>query len=261
MTTYEKKGCLSLLSGMLFGNSRSASQNRNAPDLLHEAVSTSANNNQLNLASPTDPEKVDAPKYEYRLRPSLLSHGEIAFYEILKLAVHERAAICPQVRLADIFSGTQWGYGSQNKINQRSVDFLLCEPRTMKPLVAIELDDSSHQRPDRQARDEDVDAIFQSAGLPLLHQPARHSYSVRDIEPLLETVLPPVQGSTPQSYSPSSAPKSAPATLPANPKIPVCPKCGIPMVARTGSKGPNQGRRFYGCSNYPNCREMKPFSA
>lgn len=33
----------------------------------------------------------------------------------------------------------------------------------------------------------------------------------------------------------------------------LCPKCGSPMVMRTAKKGPNMGRRFYGCSTYPVC--------
>ena len=35
---------------------------------------------------------------------------------------------------------------------------------------------------------------------------------------------------------------------------PMCPKCGIQMVLRTGTKGAFQGKSFYGCSNYPKCR-------
>jgi len=34
----------------------------------------------------------------------------------------------------------------------------------------------------------------------------------------------------------------------------VCPKCGASMVKRVAAKGPNTGREFYGCSNYPKCR-------
>lgn len=34
----------------------------------------------------------------------------------------------------------------------------------------------------------------------------------------------------------------------------LCPKCGAPMVKRKASKGPNVGKEFYGCSNYPKCR-------
>lgn len=39
--------------------------------------------------------------------------------------------------------------------------------------------------------------------------------------------------------------------------IPVCPRCGGRMVRRTAQKGPNAGRVFWGCSNYPACRFTK----
>lgn len=34
----------------------------------------------------------------------------------------------------------------------------------------------------------------------------------------------------------------------------VCQKCGSPMVKRIAKKGANQGKEFYGCSNFPKCR-------
>ena len=37
----------------------------------------------------------------------------------------------------------------------------------------------------------------------------------------------------------------------------VCPVCGGELVLRTTKKGPNAGRRFYGCANYPKCRYVK----
>ena len=38
---------------------------------------------------------------------------------------------------------------------------------------------------------------------------------------------------------------------------PTCPRCGSAMVLRTASKGANAGNRFWGCSNYPNCRGIE----
>jgi hypothetical protein len=38
-------------------------------------------------------------------------------------------------------------------------------------------------------------------------------------------------------------------------KSPVCPKCNRIMVLRVAKKGVFQGKRFYGCPNYPHCRE------
>lgn len=34
----------------------------------------------------------------------------------------------------------------------------------------------------------------------------------------------------------------------------MCPKCGSAMVKRKAAKGPNIGKEFYGCSNFPQCK-------
>lgn len=34
----------------------------------------------------------------------------------------------------------------------------------------------------------------------------------------------------------------------------ICPKCGSELLERTTKKGPNAGRRFLGCENFPACR-------
>jgi four helix bundle suffix protein len=38
--------------------------------------------------------------------------------------------------------------------------------------------------------------------------------------------------------------------------IPDCTKCGKPMALRTAQKGKNAGRRFWGCTGYPECKEV-----
>ncbi|MHB8127157.1 MAG: topoisomerase DNA-binding C4 zinc finger domain-containing protein [Desulfitobacteriaceae bacterium] len=37
----------------------------------------------------------------------------------------------------------------------------------------------------------------------------------------------------------------------------LCPKCSIPMVLRKSTKGQNAGREFYGCTNYPQCKQVQ----
>ncbi|MDH7488265.1 MAG: restriction endonuclease [Anaerolineae bacterium] len=59
---------------------------------------------------------------------------------------------------------------------------------------------------------------------------------------------------------------SAPATDAAQPSPtpalasdpPLCPACGVPMVLRVASTGEHRGKPFYGCPNYPRCREIQP---
>ena len=38
--------------------------------------------------------------------------------------------------------------------------------------------------------------------------------------------------------------------------VPLCPKCHVPMVRRTAKKGANQGNAFFGCPNFPKCRQI-----
>lgn len=41
---------------------------------------------------------------------------------------------------------------------------------------------------------------------------------------------------------------------------PACPLCGKPMLKRMQKRGQNQGREFWGCSNYPKCNGIRPIT-
>lgn len=41
-------------------------------------------------------------------------------------------------------------------------------------------------------------------------------------------------------------------------ETPFCPKCGKPMLRRMQKKGQQQGREFWGCSDYPKCDGLRP---
>ena len=36
--------------------------------------------------------------------------------------------------------------------------------------------------------------------------------------------------------------------------IPDCPKCGRPLALRTARSGKNEGKQFWGCTGYPDCK-------
>jgi len=65
---------------------------------------------------------------------------------------------------------------------------------------------------------------------------------------------------TPQRPAPSTSPHPTP--LPAigvpSREPPHCRRCGIPMVLRTARQGAHAGNQFYGCPNFPRCREVQP---
>ena len=127
----------------------------------------------------------------YHLKESLLTKNEMEFYETLKIVVKEDFIIFSKVRLSDIFS-TDRGKEFQaalNRINSRHIDFLLCHKFTLKPVVAIELDDKSHERSDRIKRDEFVNQLVESAGLPLLRYPSKSRYTANDVGSKLNSIL------------------------------------------------------------------------
>jgi hypothetical protein len=189
--------------------------------------------------------------FPYRLRDDLLSAAELSFYHVLSTAVGSRATICVKIGLADVLyvSRPHENISARNRIDRKHIDFLLCDPATMKPLLAVELDDSSHQRRDRQARDEFVEKALQAAGLPLLRVPVRRQYDPREVAAQVESFL-----------TGRAASRAAEAAMgsESDALAPLCPRCGIPMVQRTGTRGRHAGRQFYGCPNYPRCREIKP---
>lgn len=195
-----------------------------------------------------------AQSLPYRLRDDFLSPAELSFHRVLSEAVGKDAAVCPKVNLADIFFVVRpnENQSHRNRIAQKHVDFLICRASSMRPIVGVELDDSSHRRSDRQARDEFLNQVFEAAGLPLVHVPARSNYRADELSVLL---APHLAGSPADAQGTATGPASAPDAA-AGP--PLCPKCGIPMALRTSTRGERPGEQFYGCPNYPKCRQVLP---
>ena len=187
----------------------------------------------------------------YRLRDDFLSPAEFSFYKVLSALVGTRLTIQSKVRLADVFfvARPNENVAYLNRIAQKHLDFLVCDSVTMKPLFGVELDDSSHKRNDRQERDEFVESVCKVAGLPLLRLPVQREYNSREIA---AQIAPFVSEKVSVSVPPQPGVNKQVSS------VPVCPKCGIPMVLRTVAQGEHKGKQFYGCQNYPRCHEMKP---
>lgn len=116
-------------------------------------------------------------------RKYLLTAPEKRFYNVLRRAA-SRYTVMAKVRLADLVDADErhllWESNFEH-IKSRHIDFVICDTR-LSPLIAIELDDSSHQRPDRVARDRDVDQILKIAELPIARFPVCRDYDPADIE-------------------------------------------------------------------------------
>jgi hypothetical protein len=115
-------------------------------------------------------------------RKYLLTKAEKGFFDVLSSIVGNHP-IHAKVRLADIVDADQRHLLRKSNfdyIKSKHIDFVICD-RALSPIIAIELDDSSHQRPDRVARDRDVNRILEFASLPILRVPVRRTYDGADI--------------------------------------------------------------------------------
>ncbi len=190
----------------------------------------------------------DKLEFPYLLRDDFLSPAEQSFYLVLKQVVSDRALICPKVSLSDLFyvkSNDPSKYRTYtNKIDKKHVDFLLCDPKTVNPLLGIELDDKSHQKSDRKERDEFVKMVYKAANIPLISIPVHRSYSTSELDSLLRQHIGFNEVETPNQSANAENQSSTP----------LCPKCGNEMVLRTVKSGSNQVKQFWGCPDYPRCR-------
>lgn len=109
--------------------------------------------------------------YRYQRKQYLMTRAEHDFFLKLQAIYSANYSIFPQVHLSTIFDhqvkGQNWK-GALSTIDRKSVDYLICDKANLRPLVAIELDDWSHDRADRQTRDDLVESIFVQADMPLI---------------------------------------------------------------------------------------------
>lgn len=175
----------------------------------------------------------------------LFSNAERAFFGVLLQAVGSTSIVFAKVRVADVITPTKglkrpdW-QKAYNAVSAKHFDFLVCDPNDCSVLLAIELDDSSDNSEQSQARDALIDDACISAGLPLLRIKTARGYSVAEIQKAVEGLI-----------APSGARSSETSMSPS------CPTCQATMVFRKPKTGVNKGKAFWLCSTYPKCRTAK----
>lgn len=119
----------------------------------------------------------------YHAVESLLTPAERAFYAVLIQSIRDTPlVILAKVRLADLLvipRGTDNHQRHRARVQSKHVDFVIAERANLRPLLVIELDDASHRRRDRAARDAFVDAALDTAGLAIWHVPCAGKYDNR----------------------------------------------------------------------------------
>lgn len=111
-------------------------------------------------------EPVDnSSEFVYNAKESLLTECEKKFYSAIISVLPDGLQVFPQINLAaaiEKFSDSHF----QNELF-RNIDFLITDSE-LKPLIFIEINDSSHNSPQRRERDQKVKNICEEAGIPII---------------------------------------------------------------------------------------------
>lgn len=134
-------------------------------------------------------EKLEVPFYEKR--PILTPHEAVNYKRLYAAAAPLGLEVFTKVGLLDLLSPTVDQYSPlfnyfKRIIWAKHVDFVVWSPQAEAVVCIIELDDSSHERPDRQDRDKFLEMILTKAGYTYLHyftiQQEKMYYKLRNLE-------------------------------------------------------------------------------
>jgi hypothetical protein len=178
----------------------------------------------------------------YRLREHFLSTPELALLRVVQRMMGSHYLICPKVALNEIFYIARPNENVHffSKFFRKHVDFLLCDPETLKPAFGIELVKPVSRHETRES-DQFMAELFLSARLPLVHIQSSERYSEQDLTQLFELAATKVRETGPLRATAKTD------------SVPMCPVCGKMMVLRIHRDGLKMGKQYYGCMDNPHC--------
>jgi very-short-patch-repair endonuclease len=156
------------------------------------------------------PEKIVKIKQQpYKKKSYFFSVAELKFFEVLKEILGNNYYIFPKVRICDIVDRKdKKDYSQFNRIKSKHVDFLICTKNPITSKLVIELDDSSHNHQTRIDRDNFVDDVFASSGIPIAHIKVRNYYNkdllIKELQRAYKTKYEFIGGNSSQSNKPKS---------------------------------------------------------
>ncbi len=132
------------------------------------------------------------PPLKYKRVKNIFTPSEKKFYFVLKEVVEDRYLIFAKVRVADVLlpvsakDRSRWR-SAFNKVACKHFDYVLCD-HDLRILAAIELDDASHKRKDRQERDIFLEWACKSAGFPLIRVKTAKHYDKAELRKILKNM-------------------------------------------------------------------------
>lgn len=115
-------------------------------------------------------DQIKKAQYRYYAKPFVMTSRENECFKILNEIFSSKWFVMPQVHLSALLDyrvkGQNWNAAFRH-INGKSVDFVLIGKESYRVICAIELDDSTHNKPERKERDVEIERIFNQAKIPL----------------------------------------------------------------------------------------------
>lgn len=145
----------------------------------------------------------DASQDRYVSLRHVASPPEKILFERLQKALPELVVLA-QVHLPRVIQPASKSKAPLERIIRKSLDFVICDAMFV-PLVAIEVNDRSHNAGDRIASDIDKAAALKSAGIPLLTWEAR---KLPNVDAIRAAILEHVALKT-EEPAPPTTPKAA----------------------------------------------------
>lgn len=125
-----------------------------------------------------------ALRMPYQLRRPVLQAEEREFLALLQQAVANDHLILCKIRIAEVVEVTaiprrsHW-YQATNRISAGCFDFLLCDPQTLDPICAIEMEPASEDNAF-------LDELCETIGLPLLRLKPETARSYSEVRTAIE---------------------------------------------------------------------------
>ena len=129
---------------------------------------------------------------KYQKNRSLPTKPEHILHRALLRAIGSEHVIHPKVRMGDFVYLANEPQDRKFHVNQvlcKHVDFLVCDHRTLEPLLVVELDDSSHKQYVQSERDEFKNETFEAIGLPYLRIASRQEYDWKSLQTQIQEKL------------------------------------------------------------------------
>lgn len=119
--------------------------------------------------------------YYYTAKTYIMTSNELLLYKaLLELAKELNLILLCQVSLYSIIRSRNPYDGSFNKIRSKSIDYVLTTKES-EILLCIELDDTTHNQPNRIERDIFIDQLFEDLNINLLRMKCEPVYSLNEV--------------------------------------------------------------------------------